>query len=200
MSASNPAVRVPFILASGSPRRRELLLSAGLEFTVQVSTAPEGPANPEENPRAYARRLAAEKAEDVAKNHRPDDDPRLILAADTVVIIDEHILGKPRDRADAKRMLKLLSGRGHEVLTAFCLQGPAGKQYQEEVRTEVRFKELSSTEIEAYLDTEEWTDKAGAYAIQGLAAYMVESICGSYTNVVGLPLCQVVEALNWMNG
>jgi septum formation protein len=183
-----------FILASESPRRRELLAGAGLEFDVEPSHADERPA-PGEAPLAYVRRMAAAKAREVAARARARGDRRPVLAADTTVIVDAAILGKPDGADDARRMLRLLSGRAHQVATAFCVVDAAGRATPGESVTEVRFKALGDDELEAYLASEEWRDKAGAYAIQGRAACLVRSVSGSYTNVVGLPLCEAVEAL-----
>ena len=124
---------------------------------------------------------------------------RWVLAADTVVVVDGRILGKPRDRRKAEEMLEMLSAREHRVVTGYCLlQISSGKSRQGRAVSRVRFKELSADEIHWYLDTGEPFGKAGAYAIQGRAAFMVKEVRGSYTNVVGLPLCEVVEALREM--
>lgn len=123
-------------------------------------------------------------------------DPSWILGADTVVVVGDRILGKPEDEADAMDMLGWLSGRAHQVITGFCLSNPAGEiVHSEAVTTEVSFKELSLDEMSAYIATGEPKGKAGGYAIQGVGAFMVETIYGSYTNVVGLPLCEVIKAL-----
>jgi len=183
-----------FILASASPRRKELLESVGLSFIIDPSNADET-SLPEESPLDYVRRIAAEKAREVANRHHSNGDQRPVFAADTFVVVDRDIIGKPRDRAAAKRMLQLLSNRVHQVFTGFCIIGPQGDEKQGAVSTDVRFKALHPQEIQAYLLTNEWHDKAGAYAVQGRAAYMVKEISGSYTNVVGLPLCEVIEAL-----
>lgn len=183
-----------FILASASPRRRELLVSAGLSFAVEPSSADESE-HAGERPVAYVRRIAAAKASEVAARARTRGDLRPVLAADTTVVVDDAILGKPLDRADAARMLGLLSGRSHQVITAFCVLDAQGRARGEEVTTEVCFSALSLAAIEWYLGTGEWRDKAGAYAIQGHAACLIRSIVGSYTNVVGLPLYEAVAAL-----
>jgi len=184
------------ILASASPRRRDLLRSAGVAFEVDPSDIDETPAAGE-NARQFVRRMASEKGAPALARRIAAGDARPVLAADTVVVINGTIIGKPRDRAGARDMLNLLSGRAHKVITGFCLLGgpDPGFRHQEEVTTEVRFKPLLPQEIETYLETGEWQDKAGAYAIQGRAAFMVEAVSGSYTNIVGLPLAQVIQAL-----
>jgi septum formation protein len=182
------------ILASASPRRQELLHSAGISFEVipsEVDEEMEGGETPEE----HVIRLARLKAVKVGEIHRT----RWVLAADTGVIVDGRILGKPRDRREAEGMLEMLSAREHRVVTGYCLlQVSSGKSRQGSVVSRVRFKELSLDEIRWYLNTGEPFGKAGAYAIQGKAAFMVKEVRGSYTNVVGLPLCEVVEALREM--
>ena len=182
------------ILASASPRRQELLNSAGISFEVLPSEVDEG-FQEGEPPEEYVVRLARRKATKAGERHKD----RWVLAADTVVVIDGRILGKPGDRQEAKEMLGVLSDQEHRVITGFCLlRGDSGKSREGTVTTRVRFKRLSSREIEWYLDTGEPFDKAGAYAIQGKAAFMVKEIRGSYTNVVGLPLTEVIEALQEM--
>lgn len=183
-----------FVLASSSPRRRDLLASAGLRFEVQASDLPEDPLA-DERPPDYAARMAREKAWDIARRGRVQGDRRPVLGADTIVVRDGQVLGKPESRDQARTMLALLSGARHQVITAFCVVRADGTEDQEAITTEVCFKELAPAEIEAYLDTGEWHDKAGSYAVQGRAAYIVRSLVGSYTNVVGLPLCEAVEAL-----
>ncbi len=183
--------KTPLILASASPRRQEILGSAGIEFEVIPSQVEEkflGGESPEE----HVTRLAREKAMDIAGKNRD----RWVLAADTIVVIDGKVLGKPRDRQEAEEMLRTLSQREHRVITGYCLlQSSSRKSGEGRVITRVRFKALSLEEIRWYLDTGEPFDKAGGYAIQGKAAFMVKEIKGSYTNVVGLPLTEVVEAL-----
>lgn len=183
-----------FVLASSSPRRRRLLASAGLSFEVDPSNLSERPKEGE-SPTHYVRRMASDKAREVGQRRRSGGDTRPILAADTIVVVDGRIIEKPHDRDEAQEMLEILSGRAHYVITAFCIIDPRGDDHLEDVTTEVLFKRLRPDEIQAYLDTDEWRDKAGGYAVQGGAAYMVRSVMGSYTNVVGLPLCQAVEAL-----
>ncbi len=186
-----------FILASASPRRRELLASAGLSFSVEPSQADESP-HPGEDAAAYARRVATEKAREVATRARARGDARPVLAADTTVVVDGELLGKPRDQAEARSMLERLSGRPHQVITGTCLIDAGGAELTDAIFTEVRFRALEEEDLARYLASGEWRDKAGAYAIQGHAACLVSSICGSYTNVVGLPLAEVVEALAWI--
>lgn len=181
----------PLILASASPRRRGLLNKAGLAFCVVPSRTTEE-VWPTEAPKDYVVRVAEEKAHEVATRH-----PHAwILAADTIVEIDGKILGKPRDETDANRMLHLLSGRSHHVMTAFIiLQSQQQKTVRQLVTSTVTFKALSAAQIEAYVATGEPADKAGAYAVQGLGSDLVEGVTGSYTNVVGLPMDEVYAAL-----
>ncbi len=179
------------ILASASPRRQELLASAGIAFEIIPSEADER-TREGESPEEYVRRLAREKAADVAEKHRH----RWVLAADTTVVINGSILGKPKDLPEAREMLERLSGQEHRVITGYCILHSSSRETREgRVITRVRFKSLSPEEIQWYLDTGEPFDKAGAYAVQGKAAFMVKEIRGSYTNVVGLPLCEVIEVL-----
>ncbi len=179
------------ILASASPRRRELLAQAGISFTVLVPDADES-LEPGMEPERAARVLAERKARLAARAH-PES---WVLAADTLVFTPDEILGKPRDRDDARRMLSLLSGRAHWVATGFCLgREAAGQWIVDAATTEVFFRDLSPGEIEWYIQTGEPFDKAGAYGIQGLGVFLVREIRGSYTNVVGLPVCEVLEHL-----
>lgn len=181
----------PLILASASPRRRELLSKAGVAFCVVPSHTTEE-VWPAEAPQDYVVRVAEEKAREVATRH-----PHTwILAADTIVEIEGQILGKPHDTADGSRMLHLLSGRSHHVMTAFIILRSEGqKTVRQLVTSTVTFKALSDAQIMAYLATGEPADKAGAYAVQGLGGDLVESVTGSYTNVVGLPMDEVCAAL-----
>ena len=181
---------MPLILASASPRRAELLRNAGIAFTVEPAHVPEEPMV-DEPPLEYAQRLAQDKARAVFV-HNFDN---MVLGADTVVVVDEHLLEKPGNEADAARMLRLLSGRRHQVITGVCLVAPGQEQTEAEV-TEVRFSVLSEEEIDAYIRTREPMDKAGAYAIQGIASRWVERIDGCYFNVVGLPVSRVYRMLN----
>ena len=187
---------LPLILASASPRRQELLKSAGVPLKVIPSSADELFA-PGEKPEKHVLRLAREKAGEIAEQF-PD---RWILAADTVVAIGEQVLGKPKDAKAAAQMLRLLSGREHRVITGYCLlRSSVEKGKEGHVTTRVFFKLLTPAEIRWYISTGEPFDKAGGYAIQGRGAFMVKKIVGSYTNVVGLPLCEVIEALKEMKG
>jgi septum formation protein len=182
---------LPLILASSSPRRQGILSSAGVEFEVIPSEVDEGFLQGE-SPEEHVVRLARMKALKAAEKHKG----RWVLAADTIVVIEGRILGKPRGRREAEEMLQMLSDREHRVITGYCLmQASSRKNREGKVITRVRFKALSRREIRWYLDTGEPFDKAGAYAIQGKAAFMVKEINGSYTNVVGLPLTEVIEAL-----
>jgi nucleoside triphosphate pyrophosphatase len=181
----------PIILASASPRRAELLASAGIQCVVVPSGIAED-LRLGEAPADHVLRLARAKARDVAETFVG----RFFLGADTVVVLGGEVLGKPRDDADAEGMLRRLSGCTHEVMTGYEVYDKEGMRgYGEVVTTRVEFKPLSPQEIRAYVATGGPRDKAGAYAIQGHAAYMVRRVEGSYTNVVGLPLCEVVEAL-----
>lgn len=177
------------ILASASPRRAELLRNAGISFTVVPAHVPEEP-SPGESPLAYAQRLARDKALAVLARH-PED---TVLGADTVVVVDEHLLEKPIDAQDAGRMLQLLSGRTHEVITGVCVTNSRFQQTEAEV-TQVTFASLSDDEITAYIRTGEPMDKAGAYAIQGIASRWAKRIGGCYFNVVGLPVPRVYQLL-----
>ena len=172
------------ILASQSARRRELLAAAGFEFTVRA-TPVEEIRREGESPVDYVRRLAREKAEAVWESA-----DEMVLGADTTVVVDQHVLEKPTDADDARRMLRLLSGREHSVVTGVCMLH-AGGAIVDHAETKVRFARLSEAEIDAYARSGEPMDKAGAYAIQGLALKFVESIDGSYSNVVGLPVALV---------
>ncbi|MBX9603555.1 MAG: Maf family protein [Bryobacteraceae bacterium] len=169
------------ILASQSPRRRELLQAAGIPFQIRVSPVEEKHVAGE-SPEAYVLRLSRAKAE--AAGLRPGE---TVLGADTVVVLDGHILEKPVDYADACRMLRMLSGRDHAVITGVCLISDS-RVIQDSVTTRVVFGPLSDREIEEYAASGEPMDKAGAYAIQGLASKFIERIEGDYTNVVGLPV------------
>lgn len=185
------SIELPLILASASPRRKELLKQVGLDFIVEPSEIEEKRA-PGEAPADYALRLATDKALEVA-GHHPS---RLVLGADTIVVLDQEVLGKPGDRRQARQMLCRMSGREHGVITAFALVFQEGSLLvQRWVETRVRMKRLTDQEIEGYLNTGEPFDKAGGYAIQGKGGLLVESIEGCYTNVVGLPLPALAEAL-----
>ncbi len=180
----------PLILASASPRRKRLLTQMGLPFrSVASNVSEKGPSG---DPTEISRLLAEKKALQVyAKNKES-----WILGADTVVAIDHHMLGKPGNNDKARQMLGLLSGKEHKVITGFCILTPSGRvAHSEAVTTLVRFIKLTGQQIEAYISTGEPYGKAGSYAIQGIGSFMVESISGSYTNVVGLPLCVLIEVL-----
>lgn len=178
------------ILASGSPRRQEFLRGLGLEFEVRPADVDEGPL-PGEEPSRFVARLALDKARAVAAR----EPEAHILAADTIVVLGSELLGKPQDEAEAVAMLRRLAGRTHEVWTGFALCRGAEPLHQQAVRTEVTFTALSDELCRAYVATGEPLDKAGAYGIQGRGGFLVERICGSYSNVVGLPLAEVVSAL-----
>lgn len=192
------------VLASASPRRRELLTQAGYTFAVRPAHIDED-LRPGEDPIAYVTRLAREKAETIYQEissseretgeHRRNGDLLRVLGADTTVTLDSHILAKPEDEADAARMLRLLSGRTHRVITGVAVAAQAGTQVAAEV-TAVRFNTLSEEEIAAYVASGEPADKAGAYAIQGRAARWIPRIEGCYFNVVGLPLALVSHMLD----
>ena len=180
---------MPLILASASPRRSELLSNARIPFTVEPAHVAEEPLS-HEQPLQYAQRLARDKAYAIFAKHSDN----VVLGADTIVVVDEHLLEKPRDAADAARMLRLLSGRAHQVITGVCLIAPGYEQTEAEI-TQARFSELSESEIASYVETGEPMDKAGAYAIQGMASRWVERINGCYFNVVGLPVPRVFRML-----
>lgn len=209
---------VQIILASQSPRRKELLERVGFSVKTIPSqldeTRLEG-----ESAENFVKRLAREKVLAVVSRLQttlyPTDakgqplppssggrrhiETRWVIGADTVVVLDENVLGKPTDTAEAAAMLAKLSGRTHRVLTGFCIHDlKKNKEGVQAVSTDVRFKQLSTNEIDKYIAVGESMDKAGAYAIQGVGAYMVDSNMGSYTNVVGLPMCQVIEMMEEM--
>ena len=183
----------PLVLASASPRRRDLLNSVGIRFAVVPSSIPEEEV-PGETPEEHVIRLSLEKARDVALKSGAGG--RWFLGSDTIVLRDEDILGKPGSREEAFAMLQSLSGRAHRVVSGYALfDRETGTTEAGAVTTNVNFKKLTIAEIDGYIATGEPFDKAGAYAIQGVGAFMVKNIQGSYTNVVGLPLCEVVELL-----
>jgi len=180
------------ILASKSPRRNELLKQMGFDFEVIPSRVTENFIQTE-SPEEHVIRLAEAKVRDVAGKY-PD---YWVIAADTIVYIDGSNLGKPKDREEAVQMLRCLSGQEHSVLTGFSVcHLEKMKNDKEAVRTAVRMKGLTTAEIEWYVHTGEPFDKAGGYAVQGIGAFMIESIRGSYTNVVGLPLCELIQMLS----
>lgn len=185
------------VLASASPRRLELLRQAGIDPEVRPANVDETPRDGEE-PLDYARRLSLEKARaiaDVVGDERP------VLAADTIVIVPDGeprgtlILGKPASADEARVMLARLAGRAHQVVTAYTLLYKGGERGRA-VQTAVTFRALTPAELEGYVGSDEWRDKAGGYAVQGLAAAFVRTVDGSYTNIVGLPLCEVIEDLD----
>jgi len=191
------------VLASASRRRQELLRNAGVSFTVQAADIPETPFAGEA-PRMLAERLAREKAGAVSRQ-RPND---VVLGADTIVVVEGQILGKPQDASDAVRMLRLLSGRSHQVTTGVCLMSPVqpqvgpGNQISgtgfEDIRSEttlVTMAALTDEDIHSYVANGEPMDKAGAYAIQGMASRWISRIEGDYFNVVGLPVALVYRML-----
>lgn len=180
----------PLILASSSPRRKHLLAQIGLPFHPVTSSVIEEDFN--EDPVQTSCFLAEKKASAV----RPRFKTSWILGADTVVVIDNKMLGKPEDDKEAGEMLNLLSGREHRVITGFCILSPSGRPiHSEAVTTRVLVKKLTRQEIKDYIRTGEPYGKAGSYAVQGIGAFMVEGISGSYTNVVGLPVCTLIKAL-----
>lgn len=212
---------VQIILASASPRRKELLERLG--FTVKVIPSAIDEVRAEgEMPENFVKRMARTKCLAVVDRlnqtmypAEPGGDPtarrypavggarnqetRWVIAADTVVVLGERILGKPKDTAEASEMLHRLGGNTHRVITGFCIHDlKKNKEGIQAVGTDVRFKRLTSSEIEKYIAVGESMDKAGAYAVQGVGAYLIDSIIGSYTNVVGLPLCQTVEMMEEM--
>jgi septum formation protein len=179
------------ILASQSPRRKQLLEQAGLSFTIIPSAVDEDLVDLTA-PDKLVKTLAEAKARDVAGGY-PES---WVLGADTIVLIDGEILGKPASTETARQMIQQLNGQTHEVFTGYAICCDTQKTCISGVeKTEVTFKNLSRQEIEWYIKTEEPFDKAGAYAIQGLGSFLVKRICGSYTNVVGLPVCEVLEQL-----
>lgn len=191
----------PLLLGSSSPRRREILTTLGLPLRIAAADVDEtGRAG--EGAGAYLERIASAKL-DAVRRRAEAAAAGAILVADTAVILDGQVLGKPRDEADARAMIRSLSGRQHEVWTRFALAGPARDLaaaagpplHAETVVTRVEFRALAEDEIDGYAATGEGLDKAGAYAIQGIGAFAVARIEGSYSNVVGLPACEVIAAL-----
>ena len=186
-----PVKNSSLILASKSPRRRSLLEQAGLEFSVIPSNFKENSLSLS-SPESYVRRLAEAKAKDISQKY-PDS---WVIGADTIVFIDNAMLGKPGTRPEAREMLRRLSGKTHQVLTGYCICCQAmDRLFSETIITDVCFKELTKLQIDWYIDSGEPFDKAGAYAIQGIGTFLVKRIHGSYTNVVGLPICEVLEFL-----
>lgn len=184
------------ILASASPRRRELLAQAGLNFTAEAAELNEERL-PDEAAASYVQRLAVEKAQAIWARHREldtPDDPLIVLGADTAVVSEGNVLGKPSNAADARRMLHLLSGRTHAVLTGLAALSRKRTISDVEI-TQVTFNVLNEREIAHYIATGEPLDKAGAYAIQGYAARWIPRIEGCYFNVVGLPIARTITLL-----
>jgi septum formation protein len=179
------------ILASASPRRKSLLKDLGLRLKIVPAEVREIPRF-KEDPVSFSKRMAEEKT-GIVSSLFPN---QWILGADTIVVLGEKILGKPKDFPEAKKFLTLLSGKTHQVITGFCLKNRAlNRSWIQSVSTRVSFKSLSREEIDWYVQTGEPLDKAGAYAIQGQGAFCVKKIRGSYTNVVGLPVTEVLEVL-----
>jgi septum formation protein len=181
----------PIVLASGSPRRRELLSDLGLTFDVHPSPLDEPLPEPGESPAGYVLRMAELKTLDVAARFRGTT----VIGADTAVVLGDRIMGKPQSKLDALRMLTALSGATHKVVSGFCVVLPDGKTLSEAVSTDVDMRESTEGELMSYIETGEPMDKAGAYAIQGVGTFLVTAIRGSYTNVVGLPVARVLEVL-----
>lgn len=181
----------PLVLASSSPRRKELLMQIGIPFeSVESGIEETTPGRP--SPVELACGIAVRKAE-LVHHFRPQ---RWILGADTIVVLKNKVFGKPKDAQQCREMLFSLNGRYHRVITGFCLIDERGiPVHVEAVATKVKVKKLSEPEIEAYIDTGEPFGKAGGYAIQAIGSFMIERITGSYTNVVGLPICEVVRSL-----
>jgi septum formation protein len=185
-----PTKAPKWILASASPRRKEILSRLRLHFLIDPSKSPEPDRRTREHPGSYAVRLARIKAEEVAERHSSG----LIISADTIVVVKDQILGKPANRADARRMLRALSGRWHEVLSGICLLDCGQRRTRAALsRSRVHFRRLTSDEIEWYLNSGEQRDKAGAYGIQGRAALFIDRIEGCYFNIVGFPIADFLK-------
>lgn len=188
--------RHPLVLASASPRRQALLAAQGLGFEVIPSTIAEPRPDPGENPADYAARMARIKGADIAARHQD----KIVISADTIVVQGPHILGKPRDRGQALAMLTALTDGWHEVMTGFCVLRARGDIVRcQTVTTRVHMARNTPAMLAAYVDTGEPMDKAGAYGIQGMGAFLVDEVQGSYTNVVGLPLRSVLNVLLEIN-
>ena len=209
-SINAPSINAPsinatlaLVLASGSPRRKELLERVGLSFTVRTADIDES-VGEGEGPLECVRRLAEERAKTVFADDRFRDGKSLVLAADTIVWLADQILGKPTSRSDASAMLESLHGTTHRVTTAFSIiapsSSPGGTGRTFSVTTEVTMRELSDDEIAGYLECGEWRGKAGGYAIQGVAAAFVAKVSGSVTNVIGLPLAEALAAIEAFGG
>ncbi|MEQ9619961.1 MAG: nucleoside triphosphate pyrophosphatase [Deltaproteobacteria bacterium] len=185
-------MKYKIILASSSPRRKELLGNTGIEFEV-VSPSADESLKGDETPQEFALRVSLDKASSVSRNL---ENGNMVIGADTIVVVDGEVLGKPSGKGEAALMLQKISGKEHNVYTAFSIVKPKREVLHSEiVRTRVGIKPLAAYEIEGYIKTGEPMDKAGAYGIQGIGAFMVTGIEGSYTNVVGLPVVELLEAL-----
>lgn len=181
------------ILASASPRRRELLAEQGIVPDEIIPADIDETPFKDELPRPYVKRMAIEKARAIASDHQG----AYILAADTVVVMGRRILQKPADAAEAYKFLSLMSGRRHTVIGGICLITPEGKEITRIVETTVKFKNMTEDEKTFYVDSNEWDGKAGGYGIQGLAAQFIPFISGSYSNIVGL---SIYDTLNMLRG
>jgi len=179
------------VLASKSPRKKELLKQFGIKFTVDVSNIEEK-VNPKLEPKQVAKQLSLIKAKDVARRH----EDAIIIAADTFVVLDNEIIGKPKSEGDAKKILKKLSNKPHLVMTGFTvIDTKTGRTITKSVETKVYFKKLTTNEIDNYVKSGEPLDKAGAYGIQEKGAIFIEKIEGDYSNVIGLPIFKLMETL-----
>ena len=186
------------ILASSSPRRAQILRDAGFDFTIQPANVDES-LEPGEAVEAYVARIAQAKAHAVAGRALADGTPAIVIAADTVVLAGKQILPKPKDADDARRMLRLLDATTHEVLTGlFVIRAYDGISFAHLERTRVEFTRISDIDIDAYIQTKEPFDKAGAYGIQGIGGRFVRKVDGCYFNVMGLPLSRLWEILRQM--
>lgn len=197
----NPLAQYKLVLASASPRRLALLQQVCIEPDLLRPVTIDETPNKGEMPRSLVSRLAKAKASAAREILRQEENlsDTFILAADTVAAVGRRVVTKPRFVEEAALALQLLSGRSHRVFTSVCLITPKDQMRQRVVETRVRFKRLSGTEMDSYLATREWRDKAGGYAIQGLAGAFIQKLSGSYTNVVGLPLTEVVNLLHGDN-
>ena len=198
-----------WVLASASPRRSEILRQLGLQFVVDPCHNPEPRQKPQESPSRYVTRVARLKATTIALRHSSGR----IIAADTIVVVNDVIMGKPVDRADAEVMIRRLNGRWHEVLTGLCLTDAvssasmgssaaavSGRTVSACTRSRVHFRRMSAAEIDWYLDTEEYRDKAGAYGIQGFASLFIDRIEGCYFNIVGFPVSSFAQLCRRLDG
>jgi septum formation protein len=194
----NYSVTTPIILASASPRRSSLLAQVGIPFEVEVSGVPEDTSD-ELSPSDLARSLALSKANAVAS--RQEESGRIVLGADSIVVVDGIVFGKPTSRSDARHMLETILGRKHQVITGIALvESGTGRQYESHEETEVTMRAATEDEIRQYLATGESMDKAGAYGAQGFGAGFIERVNGCFYNVVGLPLSLVITSLRTFTG